>query len=77
MSHDSGEQSRALLSLFSADFDPLYDMFADLSHRKFSSGLDTVIIESFEYGKLCAHIFTPKTQFQSNFMVICYVLHYY
>ena len=41
------------MSLFTADFDPLYDMFADLSHRKFSSDLDTVIIESFENGKLC------------------------
>ena len=43
-----------LISLFTADFDPLFDMFADLSHKRFSSDLDVIINGSFKNGKLRA-----------------------
>ena len=40
-----------LFSFFTADIDPLYDMFADLTHKKFSPDLDTVLTQSYQLGE--------------------------
>ena len=40
-----------IICFFSADIDPLYDMFADLTHKKFSPDLDTVLTQSYQLGE--------------------------
>ena len=38
--------------IFSVYFGPLYDMCADLTHRKFSSDVDKVVADCYKLGKL-------------------------